>query len=134
MGNGQRAMESARAGDGIRSYRDLVAWQRAFQLGLAVCRLTNCLPADERFGLCSQLRRSAVSIASNIAEGYGRGSKADYLRFLKISRGSLYELETQMLFALEFAYIATEQHSDIAEQIDDTARVLSGLIASLEKA
>lgn len=116
----------------IRSYRDLVAWQRAFALGVAVYRATRSFPDAERFGLTSQIRRSAISIASNIAEGYGRGSRAEYLRFLKIGRGSLFEVETQVAFALEFQYISAELADELQELINNTARVLSGLIASME--
>ncbi|MFZ4576056.1 MAG: four helix bundle protein [Phycisphaerales bacterium] len=123
MGNGS---------DRIRSYKDLVAWQRAFALGREVYRLTSQFPGDERFGLTAQLRRAAVSIASNIAEGYGRASRPEYLRFLRIARGSLYEVETQMLFALEFGFVAAAESEAISERINDTARVLSGLIHSLE--
>ena len=125
MGNGDRNHE-------IRSYKDLVAWQRAFALGGTVYRLTAEFPSDERFGLTSQLRRAAISVASNIAEGYGRASRPEYLRFLRIARGSLYEVETQMLFAVEFKFVAVEQFASVAEQINDTARVLSGLIHRLE--
>lgn len=116
----------------IRSYKDLVAWQRAFALGVEIYRITAEFPSEEKFGLTSQLRRAALSIASNIAEGYGRASLAEYHRFLKIARGSLYEVETQMLFAVELKFLAVEQSDSIAEKINDTARVLSGLIRRLE--
>lgn len=125
MGNGHE-------GGRIRSYRDLFAWQRAFALGCEVYRVTAEFPADERFGLTAQSRRAAISIASNIAEGYGRASRPEYLRFLRIARGSLYEVETQMLFAVEFRFVTAERFASIAEKINETARVLSGLIHSLE--
>ncbi len=125
MGNGGRSGE-------IRSYKDLVVWQRAFALGAEIYRLTAGFPNEEKFGLTSQLRRACLSIASNIAEGYGRGSRAEYLRFLRIARGSLYEVETQMLFAVELKFIVTEQFDSIAEMINETARVLSGLIRRLD--
>jgi four helix bundle protein len=125
MGNGGRSGE-------IRSYKDLVVWQRAFALGAEIYRLTAGFPNEEKFGLTSQLRRACLSIASNIAEGYGRGSRAEYLRFLRIARGSLYEVETQMLFAVELKFIVREQFDSIAEMINETARVLSGLIRRLD--
>ncbi len=127
MGNGGEASSNE-----IRSYRDLVAWQRAFGLGLAVYEATRSMPESERFGLINQLRRGAVSIASNIAEGYGRGSRVDYARFLKVARGALFELETQILFAAELKFITQGQRKAITDRIDDTARVLSGLIKSLD--
>lgn len=125
MGNGQP--------ESIRSYRDLVAWQRAYALGLAIYRATKEFPSDERFTLTSQLRRSGVSIASNIAEGYGRGSTSDYVRFLRIARGSLYEVETQLLFAHDLEYLNATQFQALITTLNDTARVLSGLIAKLEQ-
>ena len=117
----------------IRSYRDIVAWQKSFQLGLSVYRLTLKFPADERFGLTSQTRRSAVSVASNIAEGYGRHGRADYVRFLKVARGSLYELDTQLSFAAELKYITPEQHAPVKHLLDESERVLAGLIKAVER-
>lgn len=116
----------------IRSYRDLVAWQKAFELGVAVYSLTNVLPSHERFGLVSQLRRSAVSVASNIAEGYGRQSRPDYIRFLRVARGSLYEVETQVLFAQGLGYIQPEDSGRVLDQCGECGRVLAGLLRSLE--
>jgi four helix bundle protein len=116
----------------IQSYRDLVAWQRAFELGLAVYRLTEAMPAHERFGLISQLRRGAVSLASNIAEGYGRGTTQDYARFLRVARGCLYELETQIQFAIRLGYVEAAECEPIQSQLDECGRVLAGLIRSVE--
>ena len=115
----------------INSYQDLIAWQKALQLGLDIYQLTGTLPDHERFGLISQLRRGAISVASNIAEGYGRGSKADYLRFLKIVRGALYELDTQLLYTLQLTYITQDTYKGVKEQLDEGERVLAGLIRSL---
>jgi four helix bundle protein len=116
----------------IRDYRDLVAWQKAFAVGLRVYELTKSFPDAERFGLTSQIRRCAVSIASNIAEGYGRQSTQDYVRFLRVSRGSLYELETQLLFAAEFKYLSPEPVRETQDMLAECGRVLAGLIRSLE--
>ncbi len=80
----------------VEKYEDLIAWQKAYALVLRVYQLTKDFPADERYGLTTQMRRSAVSIPSNIAEGFGRHSRDDYLRFLDIALGSTYELETQL--------------------------------------
>lgn len=117
----------------IRTYRDLVAWQRCYELGRTVHRIARGLPPEERFDLGSQLRRGAVAPASNIAEGYGRGSREDYLRFLRMARGALYELDTQILFARDFEYIAAQEYECVKNQIDEAERVLAGLIRSLER-
>jgi four helix bundle protein len=117
----------------IRGYRDLAAWQCAKELGLAIYSLTRSFPEDERFGLISQLRRGGVSVASNIAEGYGRGAAPDYARFLRIARGALFEIETQIEFALDLGYITGVEHERMQGLIDSTARPLSGLLRSIEK-
>lgn len=89
----------------IESYRDLEAWKHAIRLTRLVYRVSNGFPADERFGLTSQVRRAAVSIPSNIAEGWGRGTTTDYARFLRMAHGSLYEVETQCILAHELGMI-----------------------------
>ena len=116
----------------IQSYRDLIAWQKAFETGVAVYAVSKTIPDHERFGLISQMRRSAVSIASNIAEGYGRQSRTDYVRFLRVARGSLYELETQMLFAVELGYVEQSASETVFGKLGECGRVLAGLIRSLE--
>jgi four helix bundle protein len=89
----------------VESHRELLIWQRAIQLSIAIYQLTTGFPRQEIYGLTSQLRRASVSIASNIAEGYGRGSKGEYKQFLSIARGSNLELQTQLVIAraLNFA-------------------------------
>jgi four helix bundle protein len=89
----------------IRSYRDLVAWQQARILVKATYVATKLFPKEETYGLTQQIRRAAVSVPSNIAEGYGRGSRKDYVRFLLTARGSLYELQTQLLLAQDLGYL-----------------------------
>lgn len=116
----------------ITSYRDLVAWQKSFRFGLAVYRASAGFPSDERFGLVSQTRRSAISVTSNIAEGYGRGSTKDYLRFLRQARGSLYEVDTQLLFAVELGYLDRERHVALQDMADEVGRLLGGLIRGVE--
>jgi four helix bundle protein len=115
----------------VRSFRDLIAWQLAYALGLGVIRATRAFPPEERFGLALQLRRSAVSVASNIAEGYGRSSRTDYVRCLYIARGSLYELDTQLSFAAELQYISKEQADPLLNSVEECGRVLNGLIRAL---
>ena len=112
----------------IERYEDLIAWQKAYAIVLSVYEVTNSFPNDERYGLTQQIRRAAVSIPSNIAEGFGRFSRPDYLRFLDIARGSTYELETQMKIAHGLGY-ADDKH--LMDKIEELERVLNGLIRSL---
>lgn len=115
----------------IQSYKDLIAWQLATDLSLRIYRATSAFPSDERFGLTSQLRRAAVSVPSNIAEGYGRGSTQDYLRFLKVARGSLYEIGTQLHIAHELGLIGHEVFNELSNTIQECGRTLAGLIRSI---
>lgn len=114
----------------IKTFRDLIAWQRAMELALAVYRETAAMPADERFGLTSQMRRAAVSVPSNIAEGYARAATNDYVRFLRMARGSLAELRTQMELAAALRFLSMQEAT--TSLMDETERVLQGLIRSLE--
>jgi four helix bundle protein len=120
-------------GNQIRSYRDLLAWQRGMDLVDTVYRATRSFPDHERLGLTSQLRRAAVSVPSNIAEGYGRGAQQEYLRFLRIARGSLFEVETQCLVGARLGYVNEELGGSLQEQVNAVAKVLSGLIGSIER-
>lgn len=115
---------------GVRRYQDLIAWQRGMTLAKETYAATACLPDTERFGLMTQMRRSAVSIPSNVAEGFGRQSTTDLLRFLRISRGSLFELQTQFQLATELGFL--HQHTVPIETLNECDRVLQGLIRSLE--
>jgi four helix bundle protein len=117
--------------EAIQSYRDLIAWQKAFKLGLTLHRLAGKLPESEKFGLIAQLRRGAVDVAANIARGYGSGNRQDYLWFLKAARGEIYKLDTQLLFALELQYISDESWESAKSESDEAERVLAGLIRSL---
>lgn len=93
---------------------------------------TSSFPASEKYGLTSQLRRAAVSIPSNIAEGYGRGTSQDYLRFLRVARGSLFEVDTQLLIAQRMGYLNQSAHQQVENKLAETGRVLAGLIKSIE--
>jgi four helix bundle protein len=115
----------------IRTFRDLVAWQKAKALAVEVYRTTRGFPSDERYGLTSQLRRAAVSVSANIAEGYGRGTTSDFLRFLRIARGSLAEVDTLGEIAADLSLIAHD--AEVFRQVAEADRVLQGLIASLER-
>lgn len=110
------------------SYQELLAWQRAMDLVEAVYESTRTFPGDEVYGLTAQIRRAAVSIPSNIAEGKGRFSKADLLHFLVQARGSLYELQTQLLIAQRLKYLDKEHGAALLDSAAETARLLNGLI------
>ena len=115
----------------IKTFRDLIAWQKGMDLARSVYRSTSAMPDAERFGLTNQMRRASVSVPSNIAEGYARQSRADYIKFLRISRGSLAELLTQMELATSLGMIRPDEQ--VNALLNETDRVLQGLIRSLEK-
>jgi len=115
----------------VRTYRDLIVWQKAVQLVTAVYRATKSFPKEEIYGLVSQIRRCAVSVPSNIAEGYGRKSTADYLRFLQMAVGSLYELQTQLEIAKNLHYMKEETYEALYSGSREIERMLSSLISKL---
>jgi four helix bundle protein len=115
----------------VKSYRDLKVWQRAIEMTLAIYRITAGFPKEELFGLTSQLRRAGVSVASNIAEGYGRGSKGEYKQFLAMARGSNLEVQTQLFIATELGY-GNPAHSKAADDLsNEVSRMLNSLLAKL---
>ena len=115
-----------------RNYSDLIAWQRAMDFVIVVYKLTGKFPSDERFALTSQLRRCSVSVPSNIAEGEGRFSKADFKRFLSIAHGSLREAETQLMVASRLKYIDQESLHSALELASEVGRLIRGLAKSLD--
>jgi len=117
----------------FKTYKDLLIWQKGISLVKEVYACTETFPADEKFGLTSQIRRSAVSIPSNIAEGWGRESNASNVQFLKISRGSLTELETQLIIAFELNFIEKDKYDKLIELITEEAKMLNSFIASVKK-
>jgi four helix bundle protein len=123
-------MESAK--NTIRSFKDLIVWQRSMDLAVSIYRTTQKLPASEQFGLTSQLRRAAVSIPSNIAEGYGRQSTGNYRQFLSISRGSLMELETQIDICERLKYLAQSDTENIFKEITEITKMLTSLISKIK--
>jgi len=110
------------------SYRDLIVWQKAMDLTKKVYQLTKTFPKDEMYGLTSQIRRCSVSVPSNIAEGRGRNSNKEFVRFLYIALGSIYELQTQLELALSFNYIET--YDDINRLSIEVEKMLNALINS----
>jgi len=111
---------------------DLIGWQRAMDLVTEIYRLTKKLPKEEIFGLTSQIHRAAVSIPSNIAEGQGRLSKGEFRVFLGNARGSLSELETQIIIAKNLEFISESEATGLLEQASEVGRILNGLIASMK--
>jgi four helix bundle protein len=125
-------MASGTANGGIRSYKDLDVWQVAMTLAEACYRLTARFPRDEAFGITSQMRRAAVSIASNIAEGYGRESTASYVQFLRIAQGSLKELETLVMLAKRVELLSEAQSAQLLTDCERVSKMLRNLIRSLQ--
>jgi four helix bundle protein len=117
----------------LKNYKELKVWQKSYQLCLEVYRITKCFPVEERYGLTSQIRRSVVSVPSNIAEGYGRKTTPEYIRSLYIAHGSNCELETQILLSGDLSYIKTIELRKLVEEIAEIERMLKALIKSLEK-
>jgi len=115
-----------------KSYRDLVAWQKAMDLVTAIYRITASFPREEIYGLTSQMRRAAVSVPSNIAEGQGRHGAAEFRHFLRQASGSLTELETQVMIAERLCYISPEAASEILRNAAEVGKILNGLLHSLQ--
>ncbi len=113
-------------------FEKLDVWQKAIALAGRVYNVTSRFPDNERFGLVSQLRRAAVSVSSNIAEGSGRSSAKEFVRFIDISFGSLMEVVSQIQIALNQAYLAPDDHRTIYSDAEELARMLSGLRSSIE--
>ena len=111
----------------IKGYKDLIAWQKGMDLVEAVYRLSAVFPVEEKYGLTSQVRRAAVGIPSNVAEGYSRPTQADYIRFLDMARGSANEVETQLLIAIRLGYVRGEQASIALGLANEEQRILKGL-------
>ncbi len=117
----------------IRTHRDLLVWQKAMSMVTDVYAASSEFPASEQFGLTSQVRRCAVSIPSNIAEGFGRHSTMDYIRFLRIAAGSLCELETQLEISMNLNYLNRRCAEKLWRSAREVERMLSSLIRGLEK-
>ena len=115
----------------MRDYRRLVVWSKAHELALMTYQLTNSFPGEERFGLCSQMRRAAVSVASNIAEGYGGGTARDFARFLHIASGSNCELEYQYLLASDLGFIKQKEIEQPRAACKEVRQMLAGLLNKL---
>ena len=128
MDSGEERKPSA-----VTCYKDLVVWQKAMSMVSAVYKLTSTFPDTERFGLTSQIQRAAVSIPSNIAEGQGRLATKEFRQFLGVARGSLKELETQLLISIDLGYTSEEQAGTCLDLADEVGRMLNALIKALGK-
>ena len=117
----------------IRSFTDLNAWKEGHKLVLIIYKTTRLFPSDEKFGLCSQIQRAAVSITSNIAEGFSRNSSKEKVQFYYTSLGSLTEIQNQLLIARDLGYINQQLFNDIALQTVVVSKLINGLIKSLKK-
>jgi four helix bundle protein len=117
----------------VKSYQDLIVWQKGMDLVESVYRVTRVFPKEEMFGLTSQVRRAAVSVPSNLAEGQGRQTTRDFMNFISIARGSLQEMETQILIASRLQYIIATQTNEITDMVAEVGRLLSGLYNSLNR-
>ena len=115
------------------SYRDLVAWRKARNLVTEIYRATRMFPKDELYGLTNQLRRVAVSVPSNIAEGQARYSRREFHHFLNNARGSLAEVETQLMIANDLGYLAAEEAGFLLGRASELGRILNGLISSTKE-
>src|SRR5690242_1163440 len=115
----------------VQSYRDLLVWQKAMELVVECYKFVSSLPKNETYGLISQVQRAAVSIPANIAEGHGRDHLGDYLRHLSIANGSLKELETHLLLAVELGYVSRDQINPVMNMAAEVGRMLTGLTRKL---
>jgi four helix bundle protein len=116
----------------IKSYKDLIAWQKAMILVKTVYSVTKKYPKDEMYGLTSQLRRAAVSVACNIAEGQARNSTGEFKQFLGVSKGSLAETETLLILSNDLNLISAKELDEITKVTDEVGKLLSGLLKSLK--
>jgi len=116
------------------SYRDLIAWRKAMALVREIYLATQSFPREEMFGLKSQLRRAAVSVPSNIAEGQARYSRREFCHFLNNARGSLAEVETQIILAHDLAHLGQKETDFLLDQAAELGRILNGLIAATKEA
>jgi four helix bundle protein len=115
----------------MKTFRELLVWQKSIALVTKVYKSTSLFPKEELYGLTSQIRRSSISVPSNIAEGYGRKTNKEFIRFLRISMGSLFEIQTQLKIAKNINFINKEVYLDLYEDSREIERMLSSLIDKL---
>jgi len=118
----------------INTFKDLLIWQKGMDIVLEVYKIVASFPAEEKYGLTSQIKRSAISIPSNIAEGWGRNSSKSYAQFLKIARGSLLELETQIIIAHRLTLLGEDDFEKLSYIITEESKMLNAFIKKIELA
>ena len=116
----------------MKTYRDLLVWQKSMTFVTNIYQVTKTFPKEEVYGLTSQIRRCAISIPSNISEGYGRNSTNDYIRFLQISMGSIFEIQTQLEIAKNLGYLNQTKFHETYDVSREIERMLSSLIYKLK--
>jgi len=116
----------------VESFKDLIVWQKGIELVNDIYKVTKHFPKEELYCITSQIRRAAISIPSNIAEGWGRGTTKNYIQFLEISRGSLYELNTLIIISNNLTHLSKDDSSEIENKIFEIGRMLNSLITKLE--
>jgi len=124
---------NAEMSEGIKTYRDLIVWQKSIDLVKQIYILCKILPDSEKFGLISQMQRAAVSVPANIAEGWGRETRNNYINFLRVAKGSLAELETLSLIASELGYFEQNVYTGLNSKTEEVSRMLNALIRSLNQ-
>jgi len=117
----------------VQSFRDLQVWQRAIQLSVSIYRMTKGFPREEIYGITSQMRRSAVSVASNIAEGHGRLTTGEYRQFLGVARGSNFELQTQIEIARALGFCDSKMLEDAEGLSFEVGKMISGILNALKE-
>jgi four helix bundle protein len=117
----------------LKDFKELRIWHKAYALSLAVYEKSRNFPKEEMYGLTSQLRRAAVSVGANIAEGCGRRSDGEFVRFLQIARGSSSEMEHHLLLARDLKFLMNEAHRDLEKKVMEVQRMLTSLVASIEE-
>ncbi|WP_266203191.1 four helix bundle protein [Pontibacter kalidii] len=115
----------------MHNFKELRVWKESMELAKLVYTISAKFPADEKYGLKSQVNRAVVSVASNIAEGAGRGSNKEFAQFLKVALGSAFEVETQMILADVFGFVGGEDNKKLMQQVSDVQKMLNGLINKL---
>lgn len=113
-------------------FKKLLAWQKSYQLALEIYKELKRYPKEEQFAIVSQMRRAVLSVPANMAEGYERKSRKDYVHFLRIAKGSLPELETYLLFSRDLGYLSGSRFQEIEQIRSEVGRILTGLIRSLD--
>ena len=116
----------------MKNYKELFVWQKGIELAVEIYRIIDSFPSKEKFSLTNQMQRSVISISSNIAEGWGRGTTKEYIYFLRIARGSLMELETQIIIAFKLKYLDQTDFNKTSDLIKTIAIMLNKLISKLK--